>query len=119
MLRFKQVKGGEHVYHMATGNGASSHRATFSHVQDVLFTYRFTEAVCSGGIPVMVTSSQVPPLQDLVPFDTYGVLIRDEEIPGVGKNRVGRMVIFERHPGSQYLLPKNNINKTMSKGFFS
>ena len=30
----------------------------------------------------MVTSSQVPPLQDLVPFDTYGVLIRDEEIPG-------------------------------------
>ena len=50
--------------------------------QDVLFTYRFSEAVCSGGIPVMVTSSQVPPLQDLVPFDTYGVLIRDEEIPG-------------------------------------
>lgn len=56
--------------------------------QDVLFTYRFSEAVCSGGIPVMVTSSQVPPLQDLVPFETYGVLIRDEEIPGAETNWV-------------------------------
>lgn len=54
----------------------------------MLFTYRFSEAVCSGGIPVMVTSSQVPPLQDLVPFETYGVLIRDEEIPGAETNWV-------------------------------
>ena len=29
----------------------------------MLQTFRFTEAVCSGGIPVLVTSSQVPPLQ--------------------------------------------------------
>lgn len=80
MLRFKQV--GVNMY-----TTWSCHWAPHD-AQDVLFTYRFSEAVCSGGIPVMVTSSQVPPLQDLVPFETYGVLIRDEEIPGAETNWV-------------------------------
>ncbi|CAJ1360173.1 unnamed protein product [Effrenium voratum] len=50
---------------------------------DMLQTFRFTEAVCSGGIPVLVTSSQVPPLQELVPFESYGVLFREEELPSL------------------------------------
>ena len=35
---------------------------------DALFTFRLNEVICSGSIPVLVSSSQVPPLQDLVPF---------------------------------------------------
>ena len=87
MLRFKQV--GVNMY-----TTWSCHWAPHD-AQDVLFTYRFSEAVCSGGIPVMVTSSQVPPLQDLVPFETYGVLIRDEEIPGAETNWVAMGLRWE------------------------
>ncbi|CAE7257846.1 rib-1 [Symbiodinium necroappetens] len=48
---------------------------------DALFTFRLNEVICSGSIPVLVSSSQVPPLQDLVPFETYGVMVADDELP--------------------------------------
>jgi len=47
---------------------------------DVEFSYRYTEAVCSGAVPVLVADGWVPPLQSLVPFETYGVRIKEDEI---------------------------------------
>uniref|UniRef100_A0A7S4RLZ7 Exostosin GT47 domain-containing protein n=1 Tax=Alexandrium monilatum TaxID=311494 RepID=A0A7S4RLZ7_9DINO len=44
---------------------------------DDIMTYRVNEAVCSGGIPVLVTDSWVPPFNETVPFETFG-LIHDE-----------------------------------------
>ena len=38
---------------------------------DGLFSFRFNEAVCSGAIPVLVSSTQVPPFHDLVPFAAW------------------------------------------------
>ena len=48
---------------------------------DMLQTFHFPEAVCSGGIPVLISSNWVPPLQELVPFETYGLRFRDDELP--------------------------------------
>lgn len=49
---------------------------------DVEFSYRFTEAVCSGSIPVLVADGWVPPFSDgrnvvraIPPFEEYGVRI--------------------------------------------
>ena len=50
---------------------------------DMLQTFHFAEAVCSGGIPVLISSKWVPPLQELVPFESYGVRFRDDEIPSL------------------------------------
>lgn len=47
---------------------------------DVEFSYRFSEAVCGGGIPVLVTDLWVPPMEPLVKFEEYGVLIQEKEI---------------------------------------
>mmetsp|Transcript_73963 Transcript_73963/g.233610 ORF Transcript_73963/g.233610 Transcript_73963/m.233610 type:complete len:454 (-) Transcript_73963:30-1391(-) len=44
---------------------------------DALMTYRVNEAICSGGIPVLVTDTWVPPFNETVPFETFG-LIHDE-----------------------------------------
>jgi len=35
---------------------------------DVEFSYRFNEAVCSGGVPVLVTERWVPPFSEFLPF---------------------------------------------------
>uniref|UniRef100_A0A7S4RK28 Exostosin GT47 domain-containing protein n=1 Tax=Alexandrium monilatum TaxID=311494 RepID=A0A7S4RK28_9DINO len=45
---------------------------------DALMTYRVNEAVCSGGIPVLVTDTWVPPFNETVPFETFG-LVHDEK----------------------------------------
>merc|ERR1719389_1347958 len=47
---------------------------------DVEFSYRFNEVVCSGGIPVLVTDSWVPPFNELVPFESYGVLCKEDRV---------------------------------------
>jgi len=47
---------------------------------DVEFSYRFNEVVCSGGIPVLVTDQWVPPFNELVPFENYGVLIKESQV---------------------------------------
>mmetsp|Transcript_73964 Transcript_73964/g.233614 ORF Transcript_73964/g.233614 Transcript_73964/m.233614 type:complete len:455 (-) Transcript_73964:30-1394(-) len=44
---------------------------------DDIMTYRVNEAICSGGIPVLVTDTWVPPFNETVPFETFG-LIHDE-----------------------------------------
>lgn len=46
---------------------------------DVEFSYRFTEAVCSGGIPVLLADGWVPPLQSLSPFESYGVHVKESD----------------------------------------
>ena len=38
-------------------------------------TFRFIDAVCSGSVPVLVTDKMVPPFDELVPFESYGVLV--------------------------------------------
>lgn len=41
---------------------------------DCEFSYRFTEAVCSGSVPVLVSDGWVVPFsRSLVPFEEYGV----------------------------------------------
>ena len=50
---------------------------------DMLQTFHFAEAVCSGGIPVLVSSTWVPPLQELLPFESYGLRFRDDEASGL------------------------------------
>eukprot|EP00798_Chlamydomonas_sp_ICE-L_P006830 gene6830-30803_t len=42
---------------------------------DVEFSYRFTEAVRSGAVPVLISDGWVPPFNDTIPFDTYGLHI--------------------------------------------
>jgi hypothetical protein len=48
---------------------------------DQPYSYRYTEAVCSGAVPVLVLSDGwVPPFEDASPFPTYGVLAAPEEL---------------------------------------
>lgn len=46
---------------------------------DQPYSYRYTEAVCSGAVPVMVSSGGwVPPFTSLHPFTDYGVLVEED-----------------------------------------
>lgn len=47
---------------------------------DVEFSYRFDEAVCSGGIPVLVTDVWVPPMESVEPFEDYGVIVKEANL---------------------------------------
>lgn len=43
---------------------------------DSRWSYRFTEAVCSGSVPVIIgTDGWMMPLDHLAPFDPYGIFI--------------------------------------------
>lgn len=46
---------------------------------DAEYSYRFTEAVCSGAVPVLVADGWVPPFSTLVPFQTYGIHIQEKD----------------------------------------
>eukprot|EP00397_Hematodinium_sp_SG-2012_P052883 GEMP01062805.1.p1 GENE.GEMP01062805.1~~GEMP01062805.1.p1 ORF type:complete len:355 (+),score=73.36 GEMP01062805.1:54-1118(+) len=46
---------------------------------DNVFSYRLVDAICSGGIPVLLTDRWVPPFDNLVPFTTYGVYIAEKD----------------------------------------
>merc|ERR1719478_986980 len=47
---------------------------------DDVWSFRFNEAVCSGGVPVLVTNLWIPPFENIVPFETYGVLVRESSL---------------------------------------
>jgi len=47
---------------------------------DVEFSYRFNEAVCSGGVPVLITNTWIPPFHEFVPFESYGVLVNETQV---------------------------------------
>ena len=42
------------------------------------YSYRFTEAVCSGAVPVLVADGWVPPFNAVVNFREYGVSLKEE-----------------------------------------
>lgn len=46
----------------------------------VEFSDRFNEAVCSGGVPVLVTDDWIPPFNELMPFDRYGVFVAEKRV---------------------------------------
>lgn len=46
---------------------------------DAEYSYRFTEAVCSGAVPVLVADGWVPPFSAVVPFQKYGVYIQEKD----------------------------------------
>jgi hypothetical protein len=46
---------------------------------DAQYSYRFTEAVCSGSVPVLISDGWVPPFSSLLPFDKYGVRISEKD----------------------------------------
>ena len=49
---------------------------------DQLYSYRYTEAVCSGAVPVLLsTDGWVPPFSNLHPFSDYGVVVTEAELP--------------------------------------
>jgi hypothetical protein len=49
---------------------------------DQPYSYRYTEAVCSGAVPVMVASDGwVPPFSTLHPFSEYGILVHLADLP--------------------------------------
>merc|ERR1719271_1853012 len=43
--------------------------------------YRFVEAVCSNGIPVLLSDNWVPPFNEVVDFSTYGLQIAEKDVP--------------------------------------
>eukprot|EP00929_Paragymnodinium_shiwhaense_P102606 TRINITY_DN65803_c0_g1_i10.p2 TRINITY_DN65803_c0_g1~~TRINITY_DN65803_c0_g1_i10.p2 ORF type:complete len:271 (-),score=8.38 TRINITY_DN65803_c0_g1_i10:163-975(-) len=47
---------------------------------DTRTTFRFSEAVCSGGIPVLITDALVPPFEQLIPFESYGILHDENDL---------------------------------------
>eukprot|EP00929_Paragymnodinium_shiwhaense_P032827 TRINITY_DN18141_c0_g1_i3.p1 TRINITY_DN18141_c0_g1~~TRINITY_DN18141_c0_g1_i3.p1 ORF type:complete len:472 (-),score=57.40 TRINITY_DN18141_c0_g1_i3:485-1900(-) len=50
---------------------------------DTIKTFRFSEAVCSGGIPVLITDVWVPPFEQLIPFEEYGILHDENDLEGL------------------------------------
>ena len=46
----------------------------------VPFSYRFSEAVCHDTIPVLVSDAWVPPFSEMVPFESYGVRIKEADV---------------------------------------
>jgi hypothetical protein len=44
------------------------------------FSYRFSESVCSGAIPILIADDWVPPFESLLPFAMYGVVIRESDV---------------------------------------
>ena len=65
---------------------------------DQPYSYRYTEVVCSGAVPVMVLSDGwVPPFSSLHPFTEYGVEVTEEDMPTlVGKLRAMKPTEVER-----------------------
>jgi hypothetical protein len=65
---------------------------------DQPYSYRYTEVVCSGTVPVMVLSDGwVPPFSSLHPFTEYGVQVTEDELPTlVGKLRAMKPTEVER-----------------------
>jgi hypothetical protein len=47
---------------------------------DAEFSYRFSEAVCSGAIPILIADGWVPPFESLVPFEMYGSAFMESDI---------------------------------------
>lgn len=50
---------------------------------DVEFSYRFTEVVCSGSIPVLVSDGWIVPFSSLISFENYGVRIPQQEVNNI------------------------------------
>lgn len=50
---------------------------------DVEYSYRFTEAVCSGSVPIIIADGWVLPFTTLVPLKTYGLQILEQEWQGL------------------------------------
>ena len=51
---------------------------------DQPYSYRYTEVICSGAVPVMVMSGGwVPPFSNLHPFTEYGVAVEEEDLPNL------------------------------------
>lgn len=47
---------------------------------DAEFSYRFSEAVCSGAIPILIADGWVPPFESLVPFERYGFVFNESYV---------------------------------------
>ena len=94
---------------------------------DVEFSYRFTEAVCSGAVPLLLADGWVPPLNSTVPFHTYGVAAAQADIGGALVDRLRSMPLQEharlranalrfchRHVGSVYHAAESLIDEALS-----
>lgn len=47
---------------------------------DQAFSYRFSEAVCSGAIPVLISDDWVPPFEEVFQFHEYGVRVKERRL---------------------------------------
>ncbi|CAE6967878.1 MNN2 [Symbiodinium sp. CCMP2592] len=64
------------------GYGEVLHETVFSLLLrgDTHSTHRWNDVVCSGSVPVLVTDYMIPPYNELVPFESYGVFVRESHI---------------------------------------
>eukprot|EP00408_Alexandrium_pacificum_P040386 CAMPEP_0171276848 /NCGR_PEP_ID=MMETSP0790-20130122/64053_1 /TAXON_ID=2925 /ORGANISM="Alexandrium catenella, Strain OF101" /LENGTH=256 /DNA_ID=CAMNT_0011745963 /DNA_START=42 /DNA_END=812 /DNA_ORIENTATION=- len=62
---------------------------------DAIMTSRVNEAVCSGGIPVLVTDSWIPPFNETVPFTSFGLIHAEAEV-GTLRDRLKKVSDEER-----------------------
>lgn len=46
---------------------------------DTKWTHRLIETICAGSIPVLITDYLVPPFEDSVPWESYGILINQSQ----------------------------------------
>jgi hypothetical protein len=94
---------------------------------DVEFSYRFTEAVCSGAVPLLLSDGWVPPLNGTMPFHTYGVAAAQAEIGDALLERLRSMPPAEharlranalrfchRHVGSVFHAVESSIEEALS-----
>ena len=53
---------------------------------DQPYSYRFTEVVCSGAVPVLVAPADwVTPFEDAANFSSYGLLVGDDQLAGLAE----------------------------------
>ena len=67
------------------GYGEVLHETVFSLLLrgDTHSTHRWNDVVCSGSVPVLVTDYMIPPYNELVPFESYGVFVRESHIDSI------------------------------------
>ena len=65
---------------------------------DQPYSYRYTEVICSGAVPVMVKSGGwIPPFSSLHPFSEYGIAFEEDEMPTlVARLRAMKDIEIER-----------------------
>ncbi|KAI9002077.1 exostosin family-domain-containing protein [Hyaloraphidium curvatum] len=69
---------------------------------DAEFSYRFTEAVCSGGVPVLLADGYVTPFEQMIDFRTYGIQVAEADLDRLVE------ILTERYLRGDHLVLRKN-----------